>query len=118
MAFTVSGGQIIGPNGQPFIAKGVNAYFQVMNTVVTDFSTGAPLTNTFPGVNFLRLNIFNGDLNGGATALQPYVSALTKLGIVVEIEYHEYPSVLTGSTLSDVANWYSSLATAFKDNPN
>jgi cellulase (glycosyl hydrolase family 5) len=115
--FVARGGAIIDPNGGPFIARGINAYYDVFSTVVTNFSSGDPLTSTFPGLNFVRMNIFNNDLGGGPGALEPYVNALTNLGIVVEIEYHEYPTTLSGSMLDDVARWYSDMASRFNGNP-
>jgi len=90
---TVSGGQIIGSNGQPFTAKGIDMYADCLMNV------GAPtVTNTFPGLNFIRVNVFD-MATDTAAKLKPYVDALTSQGVVVELEDHNYPAVLTGSDL-------------------
>src|SRR5690348_6546879 len=106
MAFSVSGTQIIGPNGQPFTARGINIYA----------GTGGPapptrddnellvwgasaVTSTFPGINFVRVNVFDFNANS-ASALQSVVQQLTSQGIVVELEDHNYPNVATGSDLT------------------
>jgi hypothetical protein len=109
--FTVTGGQILGPNGQPFISKGINIY----SDQLAEYGAAA-VTSTFPGVNFIRLNIFDLTANT-ASSLQTEIQQLTSQGIVVELEDHNYPTVLTGSNLTTAANWYASLATAFKGNP-
>jgi hypothetical protein len=111
-SFSVASGHIIGPNDIPFIPKGINIYADQL------LANGAgAVTSTFPGINFVRVNVF--DLNAdSAQALAPVVNQLTSQGVVVELEDHNYPTVLTGSNLQVAANWYSSLATAFKNNPN
>jgi hypothetical protein len=111
-AFNVANGQIIGPNGIPFIPKGINIYADQL------LANGAgAVTSTFPGINFIRVNVF--DLNAdSAQVLAPVVSQLTTQGVVVELEDHNYPTILTGSNLTAAANWYTSLATAFKGNTN
>ena len=54
-SFHVANGQIIGPNGQPFIAKGINVRWDQLNSVVGN-GTNMPLTNYFPGINMVRVN--------------------------------------------------------------
>ena len=108
---TATNGQI-DVNGQPIQFRGINIYADNLLQ-----EGAADVTNTFPGINFLRVNVF--DLNAdSAAALTPYVDQLTSSGVVVEIEDHNYPTVLTGSSLQTAAQWYSSLATAFKGNSN
>ena len=54
MSFSVSNGKIIGPNGQPFIAKGTAVYDDVdLPSAVNAFTT------TLPGINFIRMTNFN-----------------------------------------------------------
>ena len=117
-AFQVSGGQILGPNGQPFTARGINIYADdnTANVLANGAGTASSIVNTFPGINFVRLEAFNLNTDT-ASALKPFVQTLTSQGIVVEIEDHNYPTVLSGSNLNTAANWYSNLATAFKGNP-
>jgi hypothetical protein len=122
-AFSVSGGQIIGPDGATFRARGLNAPWWApgglpLSQSVWDSTTGAPLTTAFPGINFVRAPVFS-DALGNATpaAFQEVVSCLSSRGIVVEFEYHNYPAVVSGSPLTAVASWYASMAAAFRDNP-
>lgn len=97
------------PNGQ--MARGINIYADEL------FQYGAQaVSRTFPNINFLRINIF--DLKKySAPVLAPVVNQLTGAGITVELEDHNYPTVLTGDDLKRAAKWYASLAYAFKDNP-
>jgi len=98
------------PNGQ--VARGINIYADDL------MQRGAQaVTGTFPGINFLRVNIF--DLKTYTAAkLAPVVTQLTSAGVTVELEDHNYPTVLTGGRLQQAANWYASLAQAFNGNPN
>jgi hypothetical protein len=110
-SFTVSGGQIIAPDGRQFIAKGINIYPDQLG------KRGVPaVLETFPGINLVRLNIF--ELNQYTAAkLKPLVEQLTRHGVVVELEDHNYPAVLSGSELTKAAAWYANLASAFINNP-
>lgn len=116
-AFTTSNGQVIGPNGTPFIARGIDVLEgqePSAGTLVTDF----------PGINFVRLAIYD---YASPAALSAYVTSLTAQGIVVELEDHNNNSgnagggsgqIFTGSALTTELNWYSSVASAFAGNPN
>jgi hypothetical protein len=120
--FTTQNGQIIGPDGKPFIARGVN----VMNG--NGNPSAAQLQSAFPGVNFVRLAIYNYD---SPASLSSYVNDLTSHGIVVELENHANSSgqnagggdqngnqPFTGSQLANESAWYASVASAFKSNTN
>lgn len=111
MSLTVSDGEIL-DNGQPFIAKGINIYADALMNV-----GAATVTNTFPGLNFVRVNVFDMTTDTAAM-LKPYVDALTSQGVVVELEDHNSQTVLTGSALSSAVLRYTDWATAFKGNPN
>lgn len=115
--FHVSNGQIIAPNGNAFIARGINIYASNLAGAVDP--SGNPLVSTFPGLNMIRLNVFTSDLRGSGSlsALRPAVDTLTAKGVVVEIEIHDYPRVLSGSALSTVTKWFGTLASAFNGNP-
>jgi hypothetical protein len=117
-AFYTTSGQIVDPNGQPFIARGINV-------MEGDQPTLGQLQSDFPGVNFVRLAIYD---FASPTALASYVNSLTSAGIVVELEDHTNSNgsnaggssgtIFTGSELSNELSWYSSIAAAFKNNPN
>jgi Cellulase (glycosyl hydrolase family 5) len=111
VSFSVSNGKIIGPNGQPFIAKGTAVYDDVdLPSAVNAFTT------TLPGINFIRMTNFN--LSEDTVAyLTPYINQLTSEGIAVEIQDTNYPNVFTGSALTSAEQWYASFATAFENNP-
>jgi hypothetical protein len=105
--FSVSGGQIIGLDGKPFVARGVD---------VDDSTPASQVTPLFPGVNFVRLPTSNWP---SVADLEAEVTSFTDAGIVVEIEDHPWPEVApyTGSDLTNETNWYASLASAFQGNP-
>jgi Ca-dependent carbohydrate-binding module xylan-binding/Cellulase (glycosyl hydrolase family 5) len=111
-SFTVAGGQILDPSGQPFIAKGINIYADVLMNV-----GAATITSTLPGLNFLRVNVFDMTADTAAT-LKPYVDALTSQGVVVELEDHNFPTVLTGNDLNYAVQRYGDWAATFKGNSN
>jgi transcriptional regulator with XRE-family HTH domain len=120
--FTVDNRKIINPYGDVFVPKGINCegvdqgWSPGLNAVVKNLRTGAPLTTTFPGVNFVRVNLYGVE---SAARLAPYINCLTGLGIVCELEYHPYgtENILTGSALNAVCQWYTGLASAFIRNP-
>lgn len=117
MSVTVSNGQIL-DNGLPFIAKGINIYAQVLMSV-----GAATVTQTFPGINFVRINVFD-MASDTAAVLAPYVNALTSQGVVVELEDHGLGGVangtpvLTGTALTAAVKRYTDWAKVFKSNPN
>nr|WP_294553582.1 cellulase family glycosylhydrolase [uncultured Rhodopila sp.] len=116
-AFYTTSGQIVGPNGEPFIARGIDV-------MEGDQPTLGQLQSDFPGINFVRLAIYD---YASPTALASYVNSLTAAGIVVELEDHTNSdgsdgggnsgTIFTGTQLSNELSWYSSIATAFKSNP-
>jgi hypothetical protein len=116
-AFTVQNGQIIGPDGKPFIARGIN----IMHG--NDPSASA-VQNLFAGVNFIRLAIYNFD---DPNSLASEVNDFTSKGIVVELENHldsngannggGQGSVYSGAQLATEQAWYASVGKAFASNP-
>jgi hypothetical protein len=106
-SFSVANGQIVAPDGSPFIALGVD----VDNSI-----PASQVTPMFPGMNFIRLPA--GPSNS-ADDLRSEVESFTSAGIVVEIEDHPWPEVApyTGGDLDTETSWYASLASAFKGNP-
>ncbi|MFL5252276.1 MAG: cellulase family glycosylhydrolase [Rhodopila sp.] len=114
--FHVTNGQIIGPDGKTFVARGIN----IMQGDRPSVST---IQNLFPGINFVRLPIYN---YGSPNELASYVNQLNSAGIVVELEDHNNNAggaggsqgvIFTGQALTTELNWYSSVAAAFKNNP-
>ena len=115
--FGTLGGQIYSPDGQPFIARGIDVMYGNGNP------SAAQIQASFPGTNFVRLAIYNYDSPASLTA---YVNDLTSHGIVVELENHDngagnagggQGTIFTGSALAQEQAWYSSVASAFKTNP-
>lgn len=115
--FQTSNGQILDPNGNVFTAHGVNVMFG------GDQPTVDALKSDFPGINFVRLAVYNYD---SPDSLASYVNQLTNAGIVVELENHQnnaggaggsQGTIFTGQQLQQETNWYSSVAAAFKSNP-
>jgi hypothetical protein len=117
--FTVQNGQIIAPDGSVFIAKGIN---------IGPESMGAAdqILADFPGINFIRLASWN-TAPYSISDYQNFISQMSANGVVVEIEDHtssngsgsggSQGTIFTGDELNTELNWYSSLATGFKDNP-
>jgi hypothetical protein len=114
--FYVSNGQIISPNGQPFVARGINV-------LEGNTPSAATLQTDFPGINFVRLALYD---YPSPSVLSAYVNQLTSAGIVVELENHNNGSgnaggsqgkIFTGQALTNESNWYASIASAFKNNP-
>lgn len=112
-------GVILDANGQKFVPRGIN----VMNWNTGSNPSAATLKATFPGINFIRLAIYNYD---SPDSLAPYVNDLTSNGIVVELEDHNNGAgnaggsqgqIFTGQQLTTELGWYSSVAEAFKNNP-
>jgi hypothetical protein len=110
-------GQIIDSAGNVFVPRGVNVMYGNGNP------SAATLKGTFPGINFVRLAIYN---YNSPQELAPYVDDLTSNGIVVELEDHNNNAggagggqgvIFTGQTLTDESSWYASVASAFKNNP-
>jgi hypothetical protein len=111
-AFRVANGQIIGPNGSPFIAKGINIFNSQMITV------SGSLTRMFPGINMVRVAVQDYAI---AAALSAFINQVTANHIVVAIEDHAVPfggnNVPTDLALKRELAWYASLASAYKGNP-
>ena len=115
--FQVANGQIIDPNGNVFTAKGINLYDSQMGDatqVLTDF----------PGLNFIRLNVYSFQ---APSAYAAFIQTMTAAGVVVELEDHTNSdgsnaggasgTAFTGSQLTNESNWYASVASAYASNP-
>jgi hypothetical protein len=116
-AFHVASGQIIGLDGKPFIARGINILEGSQPSL-------AEVQFTFPGVNFIRFAIYD---YPSAGSLASYVRQFTAVGIVVELEDHSSSDgqnrggstgqVFSGQRLTQELSWYGSVASAFADDP-
>ena len=115
--FQVQNGQIIDPNGTVFRAQGINLYDSQMG------NAGQVLAD-FPGLNFVRLNVYSYQ---SPDAYSAFIQTMTAAGVVVELEDHTNSSgsnagggvgsAFTGSQLTNELNWFSSVASAFASNP-
>ena len=117
--FTDANGKIIGPNGQPFIANGVDIWAQQVINSDPD-ALANQITSMFPGVNMIRIAAGDGYGADSAAALEPFVLAMTAKGIVVEIgDYNpQYTqSVPTGAGLQQETQWFQNLASTFLGDP-
>lgn len=108
--FTVENGQIIGPNGQPFVAKGINIY----DSQVGDLSQ---ILQTDPEINMIRLAVQDPS-TANMSQIQQFINTATSDGIVVDVEDHvSNQTTASGCGLAQQESWYSQLAAANKDNP-
>jgi hypothetical protein len=120
--FSISGGKVIAPNGTQFVPRGVVFRFvSDLANAMPNLPSTAPLTTTFPGLNFVRL--YYGPAEMSFAALQPYINALTAAGIVVELqdaaagESATNFCVLTGTALTNSVNLIATYAQAYVNNP-
>jgi len=108
--FSVANGQIIDPDGKPFIAGGINVFL--------DQADAATILKTFPGLNAVRLATTPG---ADQNAIDTLVQGLTSKGVVVLIEDHSSsggnPNTSSGQALADEASWYAGLAGKYQNNP-
>jgi parallel beta-helix repeat protein len=110
--FTTQNGQIIAPDGSPWIAKGIDLYDGAIGSA-------AQVLATFPGLNFIRMAAYN--YSDTASYLSGFISQMSAAHVVVEIEHHVGAGggvpALTGSALSAENQWFMSIARAFKSDP-
>ena len=108
--FSVANGQIIGPDGTPFIARGINTFLGQADA--------ATILKTFPGINAVRLATTPG---ADPNAIDSLVQGLTSKGVVVVIEDHSSsggnPNTLGGDVLNAETKWYAGLAGKYQANP-
>lgn len=115
--FKITNGQITDPNGNAFTAEGLNVYDAQMGDA-------AQILANFPGVNFIRLNVYSYQ---NPNAYASFIQTMTSKGVVVELEDHTNSNgsdagggsgtVFTGSQLTNELNWYSAVAGAYANNP-
>ena len=104
--FQVSSDQILDPQGAVFKARG-------MNVDLSRMGDAARILADFPGLNFIRLNVFS---YASPDAYAAFISTMTARGVVVELEDHTSSTgsdnggsrgtAFTGTLLSNELNWY------------
>lgn len=127
--FTIANGRIITPNGQPWAGRGINCdIHQLQSQLVTNLDTGAPCTETYPGLSYVRVNVYVKDMPSlPPTFAEAQIKALTKRGIVVVLDPHDYYHYYTGTAptkgcysgddLNKVCAFMEAWATHFRDDP-
>ena len=114
--FQAYNGQVIDPQGTVFTAKGID---------LSSFQMGdaSKILADFPGLNFIRLNVFSYDSPDTYAA---FINTMTSRGIVIELEDHTSSDgsnrggsrgvTYTGTQLASELAWYSSVARAYASN--
>ena len=112
--FGVFNGKVYAPNGQPFVARGINLGPDDMSSATPD-----ALQATFPGINFVRFATSYNYPGVSIAQQEAYINTQTARGIVVEVEDHAYPSpgTYTGAQLDAESAWYAQIAGDEKSNP-
>lgn len=115
--FQIKNGQILDPNGNAFTARGIALDPSLMGAT-------SQILKDFPGLNFVRLTVYNYDSPDTYAA---FINTMTAHGIVVELEDHTSSdganqggsrgTAFTGAQLTNELNWYSSVAKAYATNP-
>jgi hypothetical protein len=119
--FSISGGKIIGPNGQPWIGRGIKISGDSLPSTLTALPAVTPLSTLFPGINVVMLYFTDNQFAG----LQPYINALTAAGIVVVLQNDvesqfglaQPIAPLTDGNLTTSVNFLANYATFYKNNP-
>ena len=119
--FHVAGGQIIGPNGQVWIARGVDVHAANLSAAAQQLPT------QFPGVNLVRVAAGDYEPLEDPSSFAGAVTTLTSQGTVVE--FTDYSNslgtgggggqgvVFTGALLANELAWFSAMAWYYKNNP-
>jgi Cellulase (glycosyl hydrolase family 5) len=124
--FHVANGQIIGPNGQPWVGAGINSgqgmdLAQWMAEMAPDATCGPLFAAYGPGIRFIRLNAAGGQNYQPASYYAQFVERVTAHEIVVLIEDHlagQNPDPLLSATqLEQALAWYADLGRTFAANP-
>lgn len=110
--FSISQGQIIGPDGKPWLASGIN-----INDWQVGDATAGKVHKLIPGTNVLRVNVHSPFPT--PASLKPLVDAMTARQTVMIFEDHDGISAppKTGADLTAESAFYSAMAAANKDNP-
>ncbi len=110
-AYSVANGQVIGPDGKAWNGQGINIY----SMELTKFGAQAVM-DKYPGMKLIRINTFDLDADT-PEAMAGNIQKFRAAGVAVELEDHNYPTILTGGDLAKAADWYGKMAAAFKNDP-
>ena len=115
--FQTSNGQILDPSGAVFRARGINVAAPRMGDA-------DEILADFPGLNFIRLNVFS---YASPDTYAAFIKTMTSHGVVVELEDSTTSdgsdsggsrgTAFTGAQLANELAWYSSVAQAYASNP-
>ena len=119
--FHVAGGQIIGPDGKPWIARGLDVH-------ANNLTAAAQIIPTqFPGTNLVRVAAGDWEPLEDPSSFQAGINSLTSQGVVVEISDYSNSLgggsgggqgvVYTGALLASENAWFAAMATMYKNNP-
>jgi hypothetical protein len=117
--FTTADGRIYAPNGQEFVARGVNLpgfnYW-------TNQDPTPHVSKVVDDWKFNMVRVVNQPLSGGRPGaninLDNVINAYTARGVVTMVELHESTGTyLEGAQLTTAANWFAGLAEKYKNNP-
>jgi hypothetical protein len=112
--FSVSDGRIIDPDGQTFVPQGVSVVDGTLPSVID--SSGNPLLTKFPKVNMVRIAVWGG-YNKNDQGIITAIDALTKKGVVVQINNYNAPNAIDAGDMNQESDWIKSWAAAYKGNP-
>jgi hypothetical protein len=109
--FVVKDGNLIGPDGKPFLARGINVNDNQMSEVMNKDL----LIKLFPGLNIIRLNC---RAYADVGTFDAFVTYMTSKKIVVLFDDHTGISQppYTGSQLSNEVDFFTRVAQHYKDN--
>lgn len=122
-AFRVDGSTIYAPNGQPFVARGVNVsgFNWVWDRPTmwdVDQITNCWAFNLVRVNNFLFTNEQPWPHSSANNNVDEIIQAFTSRGIVVVMEAHDrIGSYYQGDHLTTLVNWFTDLAARYRDNP-
>jgi hypothetical protein len=123
--FTTVGSKIYDPNGQEFIARGVNVPGQNFWTAHDPTADVSKIADDWQ-FNMIRVNsqpTVSWSAAGAGINIDNIVNAYTNRGagkspVVVMITLHaDDVAYLEGQQLADATNWFAGLAAKYKDNP-
>ncbi len=119
--FHVAGGQIIGPDGKAWIARGVDLHDNNLA------AAAAQLPTQFPGINLVRVASGDYESRMDPSTFADAVASLTARGTVVEFTDYSNSlgtgsggsqgNIYTGSLLTNESAWFASMAAYYINNP-
>lgn len=118
--FTTVNGKIYDPNGNLYVAHGVNVSGQNYWTNHDPTPDVSKVVDNW-GFNMVRVidqPVASWSAPGAGINLDNIVNAYTSRGVVVMIEAHESTGTyFQGTQLTQVANWFAAQAEKYKNNP-